>query len=350
MEQSHQEISQNLNPDNRKLWICFGFRISIFGFFREPLMERTMKQKMRMIQSSEIIRDPCLWMQAGVVRSKICKTGYDCASCRFEGVMARTAEQNRRGVAMGVAPSGKRGRIVSWKDKLMARSRTRRPCIHHMKRRIEFRPCTHDYRCGDCEFDQFFHDEYLVHAVVTPVDVWDVRGFRFPQGYYFHRGHTWVKIEEGAQVRIGMDDFGLRLFGPLDRIEAPLVGREMAQGSEEISIARGPNKARIRSPVSGVVTAVNPSLRRRGRTANEDPYSAGWVMRVHAKGLRQDLKQLMLNEETRAFMDGEVDRLYAAIEDRGGPLSTDGGNLGHDIYGSMPQLGWGTLSRLFFGT
>jgi glycine cleavage system H lipoate-binding protein len=306
-----------------------------------------MRQTMCMTQSAEIMKDPCVWMQAGVVRRKTCNTGYDCASCRFEGVMARTADQNRRDLAMGVAPPGKRGGIVSWKDKLMALSQARRPCIHHMKRRIEFRPCTHDYRCGDCEFDQFFHDEYLVHAVVTPVDVWDVKGFRFPQGYYFHRGHTWVKIEEGAQVRVGLDDFALRLFGPLDRVEAPLIGSEMAQGRGEMCIARGRNRAKIQSPVSGVVTAVNPQLRRRGRTANEDPYSAGWVMRVHAKSLRQDLKSLLFNEETRAFMDGEVERLYTAIEETGGPLSTDGGTLGHDIYGSMPQLGWEALSGLF---
>jgi glycine cleavage system H lipoate-binding protein len=309
-----------------------------------------MRQTMRMIQTDETVRDPCIWMQAGVVRRKGCETGYACASCRFERVMAREAEKNRRAGAAGRAPSGKRGRIVSWKEKLKARSRTRRPCIHHMKKRIEFRVCTHEYRCSDCEFDQFFQDQFLVHAVVTPVDVWDVRGFRFPQGYYFHRGHTWIQIEEGGQVRIGMDDFALRLFGPLDGVEAPLVGREVAQGRHEMSILRDSNKAEIRSPVSGVVTAVNPSLWHRGRTANEDPYSAGWVMRVHATSLRQELKSLFFNEETREFMEGEVERLYAVIEGAAGPLSTDGGTLGHDIYGSMPQLGWGTLSRLFLGS
>jgi glycine cleavage system H lipoate-binding protein len=309
-----------------------------------------MRQTMRMVQNAEVIKDPCIWMQAGVVRRKTCKTGYECGSCRFERAMSRTAEQNRRDVAGGEVPSGKRGRIVSWKDKLSARSQTRRPCVHHMKRRIEFRSCTHDYRCGDCEFDQFFQDQYLVHAVVTPVDVWDVRGFRFPQGYYFHRGHTWLKVEDGAQVRVGMDDFALRLFGPLDCVDAPLVGCEVVQDRGEVSITRGQNTAKIRSPVSGVVTAVNPPLRSRGRTASEDPYSAGWVMRVHAKRLRQDLKSLLFNEETCAFMEGEVDRLYAAIEERRGPLNTDGGTLGHDIYGSMPQLGWDTLSRLFLGS
>jgi glycine cleavage system H lipoate-binding protein len=305
-----------------------------------------MRQAMRMIQSADM-DDPCLWMQAGVVKRKTCKTGYECASCRFDRVMVRAAEQNRRAAAMGVRLSGNRARIVSWKDKLMARSHTRRPCLHHMKRRIEFRPCTHDYRCGDCEFDQFFQDQYLVHVVVTPVHVRDVKGFQFPQGYYFHKGHMWVKVEEGAQVRIGMDDFVLRVFGPLDSVETPLVGSELEEGRGEISFTRGSNRAEIRSPISGVVTAVNPALRRRGRTANEDPYSAGWVLRVHAPSLRQSLKSLLLNEDTRAFMESEVDRLYAAIQDTAGPLTTDGGALGPDIYGSMPQLGWDSLIRLF---
>lgn len=308
-----------------------------------------MRQTMRMKQSADM-GDPCLWMQAGVVRSKTCKTGYECASCRFDRVMVRAAEQNRRATAMGVKLSGSRARIVSWKDKLRSRSHTRRPCLHHMKRRIAFRPCTHNYRCGDCEFDQFFQDQYLVHVVVTPVHVRDVQGFQFPQGYYFHKGHMWVKVEEGAQVRIGMDDFVLRVFGPLDSVEVPLVGSELAEGRGDIFFTRGPHRARIQSPISGVVTAVNPALRRRGRTANEDPYSAGWVLRVHATSLRQSLKSLLFNEESRTFMESEADRLYAAIEDTGGPLTTDGGALGPDIYGSMPQLGWDSLSRLFLGS
>jgi len=73
-------------------------------------------------------------------------------------------------------------------------------------------------------------------------------------------------------------------------------------------------------------------------------------MRVHATRLRRELKSLLFNEETRAFMEREVERLYAVIEGAAGPLGTDGGTLGHDIYGDMPQLGWGHLSRLFLGS
>jgi glycine cleavage system H lipoate-binding protein len=293
---------------------------------------------------------PCIWMQAGVVRRKLCKSDYNCMACHFDRIMGRVAEENKKLRKAGKVPQGRRGKIVSWKDKLKEYPTWKRPCLHYMKARIKFRACNHEYCCSDCEFDQYFHDQYTVHAVVTPVEVLDVNGFSIPQGYYFHRGHTWVKIEEGSSVRVGMDDFALRLLGPLDRIEVPLMGKEVRQARADISVSRGIHQAKVLSPVNGVVTAINSQLRDEGRLANEDPFSGGWIMRVHPENLRQDLKNLMINTETRDFMVGEAERLYQVIEEVGGPLSTDGGYLGNDIYGSMPQLGWERLIKLFFRT
>ena len=292
---------------------------------------------------------PCIWMQAGVVRKKICRIGYDCPECHFDRILKHVADENRRMSEAGIIPKGRRGKIVSWQEKLCTRPTSKRPCIHHLKKRIHFRICRLEYRCGNCDFDQYFDDQYSVHTVVSPVSVLDVQGFRVPQGYYFHPGHTWVKIEEGSSLRVGIDDFALRLLGPLDRVNAPLLGKEVKQGRGDVELFRGSHRARVPSPVSGVVTAINPKLRDLGELANRDPYSEGWVMNVHAKNLRQDLKTLMINTETRHFMDGQVERLYQEIEEIAGPLSADGGHLGHDIYGSMPELGWERLTKIFLG-
>jgi glycine cleavage system H lipoate-binding protein len=216
-----------------------------------------------------------------------------------------------------------------------------------MKGRIAFRACNHEYRCGNCDFDQYFHDQYSVHAVVSPVDILDIKGFRVPQGYYVHRGHGWVKLEEDASVRVGIDEFALRVLGPLDRIEAPLLGKEVEQGRADIRLSRGKHQAKVLSPVSGIVTAINPKLREEGYMANQNPYSEGWVMSVHPKDLRMDLKNLIINTETGDFIGGEVERLYGVIEEVGGPLATDGGYLGSDIYGHMPELGWDRLTKMF---
>ena len=304
----------------------------------------------RKINTASENRAPCIWMQAGVVHHKFCDIDYQCEACRFDRALRRTARENSRLRQSGEIPQGKSGRIVYWKDRLRELPAWKQPCLHHMKGRIDFRACTHDYQCGNCEFDQYFSDQYTVHAVVRPVDVLDIKGFKIPHGYYLHRGHTWVKIEEGSTVRVGLDDFALRLLGPLDRVDAPLLGKEVKQNRDDILLSRSSNTARVQSPISGVVTDINPELRERGSLANQDPYTQGWVMRLHSQNLRQDIKNLMISEQASQYLDGEIDRLYEVIEEEAGPLAADGGYLGDDIYGNLPQTSWQKLTRLFLHT
>jgi len=293
---------------------------------------------------------PCLWMQAGVVRHKYCEISYDCTTCHFDKAMSRVAKENMVMAEKGQIPGDKRQKIVFWIEKLKELPSSKRPCIHHMKRRIDFKSCGHEYRCATCEFDQYFYDQYTVHALVKPVEVLNVHGFRIPQGYYLHKGHAWVKIEEGSTVRIGLDDFALRLLGPLENVAAPLVGKQMKQNTSQIMLKRGEKSAGVLSPVSGVVTDVNPRLREEGSLANKNPYTDGWVLRLHSEGLRNELKDLYIGTESEEFMEKEISHLYDVIEESGGLLNTDGGYLGEDIYGNMPQIGWERLTRLFLHT
>lgn len=295
-------------------------------------------------------RSPCLWMQAGVVRSKYCSSFYDCTSCRYDRAMMRAVDENRTMSGKGNSCGKRRKDIVHWIEKLLETPLSKRPCIHHMKGRIDFKNCSHDYRCANCEFDQYFYDQYSVHALVNPVDLLNVDGFKIPQGYYIHKGHAWIKIEEGSSVRLGLDDFALRLLGPLDSVEAPLTGKRMKQSDSQIVIRRGGKKANILSPVSGVVTDVNSRLREEGNLANKNPYTDGWVVRLHSENLRNELKDLYIGSETTDFMEKEVSILYDIIEESGGLLNTDGGYLGEDIYGKMPQIGWERLTGLFLRT
>jgi glycine cleavage system H lipoate-binding protein len=307
-------------------------------------------QKGRRKENPSSDRRPCIWMQAGVVVHKFCSVDYNCPACRFDKIMQQIAAENKAARRTGKPLEGRRGDVVLWMDKMRELPQRRQPCLHHMKGRIDFRSCTNDYRCSNCDFDQYFNDQYTVHTVVHPVDVLDIDGVKAPQGYYLHRGHAWAKIEEGASVRIGIDDFALRMLGPPDRIEAPLVGKEVRQSQAGMVLHRSGQTARILMPVSGVVTAVNSALREQGGLANQHPYSDGWVLQVHSKSLRDDLKHLMIRNETKDFLAGEIDRLFEVIEETAGPLAADGGQMGYDIYGSLPSIGWDRLSRTFLHT
>ncbi len=292
---------------------------------------------------------PCIWMQAGVVRHRYCRLAYECALCRYDQTLKRTADENKMAAKLGRPPIGKRGRIVYWKDRLRDLPVAKRPCVHHMKQRIEFRACFNDYHCGNCEFDQYFSDQYTVYAVVTPVDLMQIKGIRVPQGYYLHAGHTWVKIEAKGTVRIGLDDFAQRVFGAPEKVTTPLLGKQVSQNQPAFRIGRGEKSAALLAPVSGVVTAVNPQPEPQGGQT-PDPYRDTWLVRLHCENLREDLQNLMIGEETEAFVGREVDQLFELIEETAGPLAADGGTLGQDIYGHLPELGWERLSRTFLRT
>lgn len=291
--------------------------------------------------------DPCIWMQAGVVKKKSCTRDFHCTGCRFDRVLRRLARKNHLQSVAGTPVEGRRGRIVYWAYKLRELPAHRRPCLHSLKRRIDFRPCTNDYVCHNCEFDQYFQDQFLVHAVLKPVEMKTIAGFRVPQGFYLHRGHAWVGMAPGGQVRIGLSDFAVRLLGPMDRIDLPLLGKPLKQDQEGIVMHRGGLKAGLLAPVSGVVTAFNPEIGTPPRSLADDPYGKGWLLMVQPTNLREELHQLKMgDEEVTAFIIDEIAGLHQALESHLGPLAADGGQLSDDILGKLPNTAWETITRL----
>jgi hypothetical protein len=73
-------------------------------------------------------------------------------------------------------------------------------------------------------------------------------------------------------------------------------------------------------------------------------------MTLHSKDLRKEIKSLMIAEQSAKFLGQEVERLHHLIEEVSAPLAADGGTLGKDVFGAMPQLGWERLARSFLRT
>nr|NJM04512.1 glycine cleavage system protein H [Desulfobacula sp.] len=160
-------------------------------------------------------------------------------------------------------------------------------------------------------------------------------------------GHTWAGIDSGGVIRVGMDDFAFKVLGGPDGFDLPLTGRELNSGRPGWGIKRNRNPADILSPVSGVITKVNPALASSPGLPEQSPYENGWLFTVHNSDLKGALKSLMAGEESEAWLRGEISILEDMIEAVTGPLSTDGGLLMKDVFGNLPALGWENLTRRF---
>jgi len=279
--------------------------------------------------------NPCLWMQAGVVNFKNCNNFYDCTTCKYDQGMKKQVEK---------------GKQISWQDAMRRKPSLERICRHSLTRRIEKRACAYDYECPKCDFDQFFEDVWTTKTMTWPSEVEDIRGFSVPMGYYFHNGHTWARIESGGCIRVGMDDFALKLLGKADGFDLPLMGYELNQDKAGWGMKRKQNLADLLSPVDGVIMEVNSAVREKPDLANEDPYGGGWLFVVRHPNVKGTLKKLMVDSGTLDWMNSEVDTLEGMIEAVSGPLAADGGLIREDIFGNLPDLGWKNLTKTFLKT
>ena len=281
------------------------------------------------------IQNPCIWMQAGVAATKACNNFYDCTTCKYDAGMLAQVEK---------------GKQVSWQDAMRRRSDLDRICRHSLTCRIGERACHHNYECGTCDFDQFFEDVWAAKTKSISAEMLQVKGFEVPMDYHFHNGHAWARIESGGYIRIGLDDFALKVLGEADALDLPLMGKELDQNRAGWGLRRKGHTADVLSPVGGVIVEVNAKVRENPEIANREPYGEGWLFMVRTPDIKRTVKPLVTGQDSLEWMDGEVGRLEQMIENVAGPLAADGGYIQPDVFGNLPDLGWNALTKAFLKT
>lgn len=176
-------------------------------------------------------------------------------------------------------------------------------------------------------------------------------GVEMPPGdYYLHRGHAWAALEESGEVRVGLDDFSQKILGLADELKLPEVGTVLYQDHICMALGKKGNKASFEAPVDGMVTEVNPKIRQNPRLLHDDPYGAGWVLKIKPTNLKHNLATLISGEKNEAWTCKESHRLLHLMNTTAGVTLPSGGALIDDIYGHFPQIGWRRLAKEFFLT
>ena len=124
---------------------------------------------------------------------------------------------------------------------------------------------------------------------------------QFPESLRYHPEHAWARIEGDAAV-VGITDFAQDELGDVVFVELPEVGQLVTYGEVFGSVESSKSVSELFSPVAGTVLEVNSELEDAPEKINDDPYGAGWVMKVQlAAGF--DPSQL-LNSPTYAAQVG----------------------------------------------
>lgn len=306
---------------------------------------KTRIDSFKMVPGTE---EKCIWMEAGVIDYKLCNNYYNCHACGFDKAMKTAAERNADPTRPPVESSSGKAAIVKWRDRMKRRSGLDRKCRHSLSGRAPFRLCPHDYECSSCAFDQMLEDGLELQLPFRIMNIPEIDGYGVPDGYFFHLGHAWARVENGGRIRIGMDDFSTRVFGKADRFDLPLTGEEVKFSEVGMAFERGGKEAEVLSPISGIVAAVNHHAAKDPTIVREEPYNDGWLVVLEPISMKKNLKDLMFGSQTADWIEREHQKLMGLVSQVGITMA-DGGSI-YDVAGNVKDLDWNMLTKEFLRT
>ncbi|MFN8698386.1 MAG: glycine cleavage system protein GcvH [Flavobacteriales bacterium] len=122
----------------------------------------------------------------------------------------------------------------------------------------------------------------------------------FPSELKYTKDHEWVRIE-GDVCTAGITDFAQGELGDIVFVEIETAGQSLAAHEVFGTVEAVKTVSDLFMPVAGTITEVNAGLEGNPASVNEDPYGAGWMIRINMDA-GADLSHLMSAEEYQALV------------------------------------------------
>jgi len=110
----------------------------------------------------------------------------------------------------------------------------------------------------------------------------------FPSELKYTKDHEWVRID-GDVATIGITDFAQSELGDIVFIEIETNGETLGQHEVFGTVEAVKTVSDLFMPVAGTIIDVNSGIADNPAAVNEDPYGAGWMIRVKISGETSDL-------------------------------------------------------------
>jgi glycine cleavage system H protein len=100
-----------------------------------------------------------------------------------------------------------------------------------------------------------------------------------PEHLRYSKDHEWVSVD-GDVATIGITDYAQHSLGDVVYIDMPRVGDKLNSHESFGSVESVKAVSEIFTPVAGEIVEVNEGLNDTPEAVNNDPYSAGWMIKV----------------------------------------------------------------------
>lgn len=101
----------------------------------------------------------------------------------------------------------------------------------------------------------------------------------FPEHLHYTKDHEWVRIE-GDTAYVGITDFAQKELGDIVYVDIPSTGKTVNQHDVFGTVEAVKTVSDLFMPVTGEVLEVNSGLDSAPESVNNDPYGAGWMIKI----------------------------------------------------------------------
>lgn len=124
-----------------------------------------------------------------------------------------------------------------------------------------------------------------------------------PEDRKYTREHEWAKLEDSDAklVAVGITDFAQDELGDIVYFDLPRVGDSVSHMDKMGEVESVKAVSDLFSPVTGRIEATNEQLIDHPELVNDDPFEAGWIIRVALEDLGE-LDSLMSAAEYDEFI------------------------------------------------
>lgn len=105
-----------------------------------------------------------------------------------------------------------------------------------------------------------------------------------PEDLQYTAEHEWVRFEDDGTVTFGITHHAQDALGDIVYCTLPAPGAALMAGQPCGEVESTKSVSDIYAPVSGTVLERNGALDAEPQVVNEDPYGAGWMVRLQPSG------------------------------------------------------------------
>ena len=101
----------------------------------------------------------------------------------------------------------------------------------------------------------------------------------FPSELRYTKDHEWIKLD-GNVATIGITDYAQRELGDIVYVEVETIGKALKAGDVFGTVEAVKTVSDLFLPVDVTITELNKDLANSPESVNNDPYGAGWMIKM----------------------------------------------------------------------